>query len=365
MAHGHPGYHGYAWYRRAVTVPPGPASWDILGPTLVENGYELFGTVNGSAGRAGSARPRGRRHAATAVRASRRCGGHPRRARCPHIHAPRFGGQSRRRRHAQRAHTGSAADKRRAPPRAMGANHRRLHRRCDRADRHVGTHRPGARVPLLQQSQGFLDLCQHRACADGSQAPQQCNRRMDRSARSDYLQVAGVSNVGTSGGRLDVGLEPMVPASVAKHRCLGCSAGGRGVYRRRDPFGERDTLQPARGDSPVCRDRRAHCPQRTNAILALVTLASVMAGLFGGELLDTIGVPGIWFPFGIGVSRTQHLRDRHPAPGPFHRANLACEERYLKRFRSGPLAFLPNSYRNVTSHVAPAATNVPTPPARR
>ena len=42
-------------------------------------------------------------------------------------------------------------------------------------------------------------------------------------------------------------------------------------------------------------------------ILALVTLASVMAGLFGGELLDPIGVPGIWFPFGIGVSRTQYI----------------------------------------------------------
>ena len=42
-------------------------------------------------------------------------------------------------------------------------------------------------------------------------------------------------------------------------------------------------------------------------ILALVTLASIMAGQFGGELLDTIGVPGSWFPFGIGVSRTQYV----------------------------------------------------------
>src|SRR4029079_10646021 len=42
MAQGHPGYHGYAWYRRAVTVPAGPASWDILGPHLVEGGYENF-----------------------------------------------------------------------------------------------------------------------------------------------------------------------------------------------------------------------------------------------------------------------------------------------------------------------------------
>jgi hypothetical protein len=42
-------------------------------------------------------------------------------------------------------------------------------------------------------------------------------------------------------------------------------------------------------------------------ILALVTLGTMMAALFGGELLDPIGVPGIWFPFGIGVSRTQYI----------------------------------------------------------
>ena len=41
-------------------------------------------------------------------------------------------------------------------------------------------------------------------------------------------------------------------------------------------------------------------------ILALATLAATMAALFGGELLDPIGAPGIWFPFGIGVSRTQY-----------------------------------------------------------
>jgi hypothetical protein len=45
-------------------------------------------------------------------------------------------------------------------------------------------------------------------------------------------------------------------------------------------------------------------PGRT---LALVTFVSIVATLFGGELLDPIGVPGIWFPFGIGVSRTQYI----------------------------------------------------------
>jgi hypothetical protein len=42
-------------------------------------------------------------------------------------------------------------------------------------------------------------------------------------------------------------------------------------------------------------------------IPALVILASIMAAIFGGELLDPIGMPGIWFPFGIGVSRTQYI----------------------------------------------------------
>jgi hypothetical protein len=41
--------------------------------------------------------------------------------------------------------------------------------------------------------------------------------------------------------------------------------------------------------------------------LALITLAFTILAFFGGELLDPIGVPGIWFPFGIGVSRTQYL----------------------------------------------------------
>ena len=42
MAHGYPGYRGYAWYRRAVTVQAGRATWDILGPTSVDHGYELY-----------------------------------------------------------------------------------------------------------------------------------------------------------------------------------------------------------------------------------------------------------------------------------------------------------------------------------
>lgn len=42
MVHGHPGYQGYAWYRRIVTVPAGDRAWDVLGPTAVDDGYELY-----------------------------------------------------------------------------------------------------------------------------------------------------------------------------------------------------------------------------------------------------------------------------------------------------------------------------------
>ena len=40
--------------------------------------------------------------------------------------------------------------------------------------------------------------------------------------------------------------------------------------------------------------------------LALAALLSIVVSYFGTELLDPLGVPGIWFPFGIGVSRTQY-----------------------------------------------------------
>jgi hypothetical protein len=55
MAHGHRGYTGYAWYRRVVNVPVGHASFDILGPTQVEDGYELYwnGHSLGGSGRLG------------------------------------------------------------------------------------------------------------------------------------------------------------------------------------------------------------------------------------------------------------------------------------------------------------------------
>lgn len=57
MAHDHSGYQGYAWYRRTLSIPEGNLAWDILGPTAVEDGYELFwnGDRLGGSGRLGGA----------------------------------------------------------------------------------------------------------------------------------------------------------------------------------------------------------------------------------------------------------------------------------------------------------------------
>ena len=58
MAHSHPGFDGYAWYRRAVTVPAGQASWDILGPTSSRTATNSIGTANYWADRGARLSPR-------------------------------------------------------------------------------------------------------------------------------------------------------------------------------------------------------------------------------------------------------------------------------------------------------------------
>jgi hypothetical protein len=46
--------------------------------------------------------------------------------------------------------------------------------------------------------------------------------------------------------------------------------------------------------------------RRRASWVAVAAVVLVMAGQFAGEL-SRVGVPGIWFPFGVGVSRTQFL----------------------------------------------------------
>lgn len=53
-ARGHPDLEGYGWYRRQVTLPA-PGDWTLLGPTMVDDGYEMFwnGRPIGGIGRLG------------------------------------------------------------------------------------------------------------------------------------------------------------------------------------------------------------------------------------------------------------------------------------------------------------------------
>ena len=333
MAHGHPGYHGYAWYRRAVTVPAGRASWDILGPTLVENGYELYwnGQRLGGSGRLGPA--------------PRVVGTRPLRFALPADAAGTRGVL------AVRAYmlpsSGVSADgggMHSAPilaPRPISDALHRVQWERTIAGYIVDVIEPIAMLALIGLALGCRSRSSHKgflifaSIALALTAARRLNNAIVAWTdlhRSDYLCVAGVSDVGASGGRLDVGLEPLVPASVAKHRCVGCSAGGRRDYRRRDPFGERDKRQPARVDRAVCRDRRAHCPQRTNAdpgarhvSLDHGRAIRRRAARYDRRAGHLVSVRH------RRVADAVRLRDRHPAPGLFDRANLACEERYLKR----------------------------------
>ena len=307
MAHGHRGYHGYAWYRRAVTVPAGRASWDILGPTLVEDGYELYwnGQLLGGSGRLGPA--------------PRLVGTRPLRFALPTDAAgtlgvlavraymlPRSGGSTRE--------GGMHSAPILAPRPISDALHRAQWERTI-AGYVVDVIEPIAMLALIAlafgcrscSSKGFLIFA---SIALALTAARRLNNAIvawtDLQDLTTYSWLASVMWVPTVAAwtlawnrwclrpwrSIDVLAVVLAVAGIvgaAIHSASVTSGSRLGSIAVFVVIGAR-----------IVRSR----PMR---ILALVTLASIMAGLFGGELLDTIGVPGIWFPFGIGVSRTQYV----------------------------------------------------------
>lgn len=308
MAHGHPGYHGYAWYRRTVTVPAGSASWDILGPTLVENGYELYwnGRLLGGSGRLGpSPRVVGTRplrfalpadaagtRGVLAVRVymlpgdwgSADSGG----LHSPPILAPRPVSDALHRAQWERTIAGYIVEV--VEPLAMFAVIG-LALWCRPRTGHEGfLVFAGIALALMALRRlnnaivswtDLMDLRTYAWLASVMWVPTMAawtlawNRWCLPPRRSmDVLAVllAATALIGvvthsasvTSGSRL---------ASIALFVAIGARIVRSGPMR----------------------------------VLSLLTLASIMAALFGAELLDTIGVPGIWFPLNIGVSRTQYV----------------------------------------------------------
>jgi hypothetical protein len=307
MAHGHPGYHGYAWYRRAVMVPADHASWDILGPTLVEHGYELYwnGRLLGGSGRIGAV-PRvvGTRplrfalpadaagtRGMLAVRVLMLPGGASKDGGGMHstpILAPRPVSDELHRAQWARTIAGYIADA--VEPLAMLAL--------------IG-------LALAYRSRSsYADFLIFASIALAFMAERRLNNAIvawtDLQSLKTYSWLASWMWV------------PAVAAwALAWNRW--CPRPWRSIDLSAAVLAVAAIVGVVIHSASVTRSARlgwialfvviAARIARSGAMrgLALVTLASIVAGLFGGELLDPIGVPGIWFPFGIGVSRTQYV----------------------------------------------------------
>jgi len=308
MAHGHSGYHGYAWYRRAVMVPAGRASWDILGPTLVENGYELYwnGQLLGGSGRLGAA--------------PRVVGTRPLQFALPADAAGTRGVL------AIRAYmlpgSGASADAggmHSAPILAPRPISNGLHRA--QWERTIAGYIVDAIEPIAMLALIGLALAyRFRGNYKGFLIFASMALALTASRRLNNAIVAwtDLQDLTTYAWLASVMWVPAVAAwALAWNRW--CPRPWRSIDVSAVVLAVAVTIGAVIHSASVTRGSRLGSialfvvigarivRSGTMRVLALVTLASIVAGLFGGELLDTIGVPGIWFPFGIGVSRTQYV----------------------------------------------------------
>jgi hypothetical protein len=307
-AHGHPGYHGYAWYRRMVKVPDTSASWDILGPTLVDDGYALYwnGQRLGGSGRLGPD--------------PRLVGTRPLRFALPADAAGTTGVLAVRT--YMLARSGSSAEAggmHTAPILAPHPTSDALHRAQwwrTIAGYIVDAVEPAAMLAVIalalvfgsrSDRKGFLLF----ACiALALTAARRLNNAIvswtDLQDLHTYAWLASVMWVPTMTAWLLAWNRWRLPAwrSIDALAVVLGIAGIVGALADLPIWTNISRLGSlALFGVLVARIVRGSPPR----ILALVTLATVLAALFGSELLDTIGVPGIWFPFNIGVSRTQYI----------------------------------------------------------
>ena len=308
MAHGHPGYRGYAWYRRAVPVPAGRASWDILGPTLVEDGYELYwnGQRLGGSGTLGAT--------------PRVVGTRPMQFPLSTDAAGTRGMLAVR--VYMRPSSGVSADgggMHSAPilaPRPVSDELHRVQWRRTVAGYIVDVIEPIGMLALIGLAFGCRSGSSQKSflifasIALALTAARRLNNAItawtDLMDLATYAWLASVMWVPVvaawtlAWNRWSVSRWPSIDVAAVALAVGGII--GVVIHSARITSGSRLgslALLVVIG----ARIGRGG-PMR---ILALVTLAAIMAGVFGGELLDTIGVPGIWFPFGIGVSRTQYV----------------------------------------------------------
>ena len=308
MAHGHPGYTGYAWYRRVVDVPAGRASWDLLGPTLVEDGYELYwnGRLLGGSGRLGP-RPRV-------------VGTRPLQFALPADAAGTRGILALRAFMLPRPGTSADGGGMHSPPiLAPRPASDQLHR--VQWERTIAGYIVDAIEPLAMFSLvGLAFWC------------------WPRSEDRGFLAFASIALALMAVRRLDNALVSWTDMMdlptyswLARFMWMPAVAAWALAWNRwrQRPWKSIDAsavaIMVAQIVGAVTHSASVTSVSRLAAIalfvviaarivrsgatrtLALITLALTVLAFFGAELLDPIGVPGIWFPFGIGVSRTQYL----------------------------------------------------------
>jgi len=308
MSHGHPSYHGYAWYRRAVTVPAGPASWDILGPTLVEDGYEIYwnGQLLGGSGRLGpDPRVVGTRPLRFALPVD--AAGNQR------VLAVRV---FMRPTSAPSADGGGMHSAPILAPRPIADTLHRVQWERTVAGYIVEVIEPIAMFAVIGLALGFRSRSSHKgflifaSIALALMAARRLNNAivawtdlMDLRTYSwlaSWMWVPTVAFWTLAWNRwclrpwrgIDVSVVVLAVAGIAgavTHAASVTSGSRLGSIALFVAIAVRIVRE---GPMPI---------------LALVTFGSIIAAFFGGELLDPIGVPGIWFPFGIGVSRTQYI----------------------------------------------------------
>ena len=306
MAHGFPGYTGYAWYRRWVKVPAG--AWDILGPTQVEDGYELYWNEKllGGSGRLGPP--------------ARVVGTRPMRFTLPADAAGKSGLLAIRVFMLKRAGSSVTGGGLHSPPilapRAIADG---LHRA--QWERTIAGYIADAVEPLAMFALIGLALW--------------C---WPRSSYRSFLSWAGIALALTAARRLDNALVSWTDvldlptySLLAKYMWMPTVAAWALAFNRwrRPAWRSIDAaalvIMAAQVAGTMMHMASVTSISRYGSIallliiaariaqggaarlLALVTLALVTVSFFSDELLGPLGIPGIWFPFGIGVSRTQYI----------------------------------------------------------
>lgn len=307
-AHGHPGYHGYAWYRRTVTVPGTSASWDILGPTLVDDGYALYwnGQLLGGSGRLGPD--------------PRLVGTRPLRFTLPADAAGTTGVLAVRTYMLARSGSSTEAGGMHsapilAPRPSSDALHRAQWQRTI-AGYIVDAVEPAAMLAVIvlalalgprSDRKGFLVFaCTALALTAARRLNNAIVSWTDLQDLRTYAWLASVMWVPTMTAWLLAWNRWRLPAWRSID-ALAVSLGIAGIIGALADLPTWTSISRLGSLALfvvlIARIVRDSPPR----ILALVTLATVLAALFSSELLDPIGVPGIWFPFNIGVSRTQYI----------------------------------------------------------